>query len=179
MHWFVSADDHYKHYKVTLTSWAGRLVLQAPVTRKAKTQFLLKLSPNGSFRLKGLSLLETFIGRVSLLQWQYCWCYCCCCSRMSHIIKSWPGLEFQWLNVLNAQRFTKWQAQQVCQLVLSFFPVCAYSWPKRHFYANFKRSGLILGVCLLIPYVFCANFSDTKSMLVLIFTAFACLPRVV
>ena len=50
------------------------------------------------------------------------------------------------------------------------FPVCAYSWPKRHFYANFKRSGLILGVCLLFFYVFCANFSDTKSMLVLIFT---------
>ena len=42
-------------------------MLQAPVTRKAKTQFLLKLSPIESFCLKGLSLLETLIGRVSLL----------------------------------------------------------------------------------------------------------------
>ena len=171
-HW--SADDHYKHYKVTLTSWAGRLVLQAPVTRKAKTQFLLKLSPIGSFRLKGFSLLETFLATVTILLMLL---LLLLTDEPYHKIMTW--VIVQWSNVLNAQRFTKWQAQQVCQLVLSFFPVCAYSWPKRHFYANFKRSGLILGVCLPIFHVFCAYFSDTKSMLVLIFTAFACLPRVV
>ena len=110
VHWCVSADDHYKHYKVTLTSWAGRLLLQAPVTRKAKTQFLLKLSPIESFCLKGLSLLETLLVPVTIL------------LKLLLLLlfkdvpyhKNMTWVRAQWLDVSNAQRFTKWQAQQVC-----------------------------------------------------------------
>ena len=63
---------------------------------------------------------------------------------------------------------------QLCYFSL----ICATSWPKTLFYADFRRFAPILGIFMLITCIFtrfCTYLSKAERTFVLIYTLFACL----